>query len=189
METTLAETQVTRRRFTAREYHRMAEAGILHEDDRVELIEGVLIEMAAIGTRHFVCVNGLNRFLVQSVGDEAIVSVQNPVRLDEYGEPMPDLAVIRTRDYRESLPTPEDVLLLIEVSDTTLAYDRGVKLPLYARKGIREAWIIDLKAGAVERHTEPSPDGYRLTARAGRGETLASVALPEVVIAVDAALG
>ena len=123
---TREQARVTRRRFTVREYHRMAEAGILHEDDRVELIEGELIEMAAIGTRHFTCVNGLTRFLVRSVGDEAIVSVQNPVRLDEYGEPQPDLAVIRPRDYRESLPTPEDVLLLIEVSDTTLAYDRGV---------------------------------------------------------------
>ena len=135
---TREQARVTRRRFTVHEYHRMAEAGILHEDDRVELIEGELIEMAAIGTRHFTCVNGLNRFLVRSVGDEAIVSVQNPVRLDEYGEPQPDLAVIRPRDYRESLPMPEDVLLLIEVSDTTLAYDRGVKLPMYARKGMRE---------------------------------------------------
>jgi Uma2 family endonuclease len=185
---TREQARVTRRRFTVHEYHRMAEVGILHEDDRVELIEGELIEMAAIGTRHFTCVNGLNRFLVRSVGDEAIVSVQNPVRLDEYGEPQPDLAVIRTRDYRESLPMPEDVLLLIEVSDTTLAYDRGVKLPMYARKGIREAWIVDLNAGAVERHTEPSGNCYRLTARAGRGEALASTALPKVVITVDAVL-
>lgn len=131
--------QVARRRFTVHEYHRMAKAGILHEDDRVELIDGEPIEMAAIGTRHLTCVNVLNRSLVRSVGDEAIVSVQNPVRLYEYGEPQPDLAVIRTRDYRESLPTPEDVLLLIEVSNTTLAYDRGIKLPAYARKGIREA--------------------------------------------------
>ena len=186
---TREQAQVTRRRFTVHEYHRMAQAGILHEDDRVELIEGELIEMAAIGTRHFTCVNGLTRFLVQNVGDEAIVSVQNPVRLDEYGEPQPDLAAIRPRDYRESLPTPEDVLLLIEVSDTTLAYDRGVKLPMYARKGIREAWIVALEAGAVERHTEPPPGGYRLTARAGRGEALTSTALPEIVLTVDAVLG
>ncbi len=141
---TREQARVTRRRFTVHEYHRMAEAGILHEDDRVELIEGELIEMAAIGTRHFTCVNGLARFLVQNVGDEAIVSVQNPVRLDEYGEPQPDLAVIRPRDYRGSLPTPEDVMLLIEVSDTTLANDRDVKLPMYARKEIREAptWTL-----------------------------------------------
>ena len=103
----------------------------------MELIEGELVEMTAIGTRHFSCVNRLNRLLVMNVGDEAIVSVQNPVRLNEYNEPQPDVTVIRPRDYRESLPMPEDVMLLIEVSDTTLAYDRGVKLPLYARKELR----------------------------------------------------
>jgi Uma2 family endonuclease len=130
--------EVKRRRFTVHDYHRMGEAGILHEDDRVELIEGELVEMTAIGTRHFSCVNRLNRLLVMHVGDDAIVSVQNPVRLNEYNEPQPDLAVIRPRDYKESLPMPEDVLLLIEVSDSTLAYDRGVKLTLYARAGIRE---------------------------------------------------
>ena len=139
--------QLTRWRFTVHDYHRMGEAGILHEDDRVELIEGELVEMAAIGTRHFSCVNGLTRMLVRGVGDEAIVSVQNPVRLDEHSEPQPDLTVLRMRDYRESLPVPEDVLLLIEVSDPTLAYDRGVKLPLYARSGIREVWIVDLGRG------------------------------------------
>jgi Uma2 family endonuclease len=94
--------QLTRWRFTVHDYHRMGEAGILHEDDRVELIEGELVEMTAIGTRHFSCVNRLNRLLVMNVGDEAIVSVQNPVRLNEYNEPQPDLAVIRPRDYRES---------------------------------------------------------------------------------------
>ena len=181
--------QVTRRRFTVHEYHRMAEAGILHEDDRVELIEGEIVEMNPIGSRHATCVRTLNRLLNRQVGDDLLVDVQNPVRLDENGEPQPDLAVIRTRDYRESLPKPEDVLLLIEVSDTTLAYERGIKLPLYARKGVREAWIVDLNAGAVERNTEPSGDGYRLTARAGRGEALASAAVPEVVITVDAVLG
>lgn len=186
---TMQTQEVTRRRFNVHEYHRMAEVGILYEDDRVELIEGEITEMAAIGTRHFTCVNGLNRMLVRGVGDEAIVSVQNPVRLDEHGEPQPDLAVIRARDYRDSLPTPEDVLLLIEVADTTLAYDRGVKLPLYARFGIREVWIVDLNVGVVERHTGPSPDGYRLTARAGRGESLGSETLPERVLAVDAVVG
>ncbi len=96
--------EVTRRRFTVHEYHRMGEAGILHEDDRVELMEGEIIEMAAIATRHFTCVNALNRLLVRRVGDAAIVSVQNPVRLDEHTEPQPDLTVIRTRDYRRSPP-------------------------------------------------------------------------------------
>ena len=161
--------QLTRWRFTVHDYHRMGEAGILHEDDRVELIEGELVEMTAIGTRHFSCVNRLTRMLVMNVGDEAIVSVQNPVRLNEYNEPQPDFTVIRPRDYRESLPKPEDVLLLIEVSDTTLAYDRGVKLPLYARAGIREVWIVDLPGETIERHTDPSEEGYRRADRCVAG--------------------
>lgn len=185
---THVKTQATRRRFTVHEYHRMAEAGILHEDDRVELIEGELIEMAAIGSRHFTCVNGLNRLLVRAVGNEAIVSVQNPVRLSEYGEPQPDLAVIRPRDYRDSLPGPEDVLMLIEVSDTTLEYDREVKLPLYARFLIPEVWIVDLQAGAIERHTEPSKDGYGLVQRVRSGASIESKALPGLVLSGDAVI-
>lgn len=181
--------EVTRRRFTIHEYHQMAEAGILQEDDRVELIGGDIVEMAAIGTRHFVCVNGLNRLLVRGVGDEAIVSVQNPVRLGEYWEPQPDLAVIRTRDYRESLPEPEDVLFLIEVSDTTPSYDRNVKLPHYARTGIPEVFIVDLPGGAIERYNGPSGDGYRHMERARRGERLESVILPALALPVDAVLG
>jgi Uma2 family endonuclease len=181
--------EVVRRRFTVHDYHRMGEAGILHEDDRVELIEGEIVEMAAIGTRHFTCVNGLTRLLVRSVGDAAIVSVQNPVRLDEHTEPQPDLTVLRVRDYRESLPTPEDVLLLIEISDTTLAYDRGVKLPLYARAGIREVWIVDLPGEVIERHADPSGDGYRSLEQMRRGEEIKSAALPELAFRVDTVLG
>jgi Uma2 family endonuclease len=181
--------EITRRRFTVHEYHRMAEARILHEDDRIELIDGELVEMAAIGTRHFTCVNRLNHLLVGNVGDDVIVSIQNPVRLNEYSEPQPDVALIRARDYRESLPTPEDVLLLIEVSDTTLAYDRGPKLSLYARAGIQEVWIVDLAGEVIERHTDPSGDGYRGLKRARRGETLESVTLPTLSLSVDDVLG
>jgi Uma2 family endonuclease len=181
--------QLTRWRFTVHDYHRMGEAGILHEDDRVELIEGELVEMTAIGTRHFSCVNRLTRMLVMKGGDEAIVSVQNPVRLNEYNEPQPDLTVIRPRDYRESLPTPEDVLLLIEVSDTTLAYDRGVKLPLYARAGIREVWIVDLPGETIERYTDPLKEGYRGADRLRRGQTLESLSLPGLTPSVDEVFG
>lgn len=181
--------EIVRRRFTVHDYHRMGEAGILHEDDRVELIEGEIVEMAAIGTRHFACVNQLNRLLVRGVGDAAIVSVQNPVRLDEHTEPQPDLTVLRVRDYRESLPMPGDVLLLIEVSDTTLAYDRGVKLPLYARAGIREVWIVDLPSEVIERHTDPSANGYRGLKKVRRGEKIEFAALPELSFRVDAVLG
>ena len=161
--------EVKRRRFTVHDYHRMGEAGILHEDDRVELIEGELVEMTAIGTRHFSCVNRLTRMLVMNVGNDAIVSVQNPVRLNEYNEPRSDLAVIRPRDYKESLPMSEDVLLLIEVSDTTLAYDRGVKLPLYARAGIREVRIVDLPNESIARYTSPqTATGAQTRCAAGR---------------------
>lgn len=181
--------QITRRRFNVHEYHRMAEAGILHEDDRVELIEGELVEMAAIGSRHFTCVNTLNHLLVRSLGDEHIVSVQNPVRLGERNEPEPDLAVLRSRDYRDALPSPEDVLFLIEVSDTTLSYDQNVKLPLYARSGIQEVWILDLNGKLVERHTGPSGDIYRHLERARGGETLVSTVLPELAFDSNAVLG
>ncbi len=172
--------EVTRRRFTVHEYHRMAEAGILHEDDRVELIEGEVSEMSPIGARHASVVRNLNRLLGRQVSGEFLVDVQNPVRLDEGNEPEPDLAVIRMRDYRGSLPGPEDVLLLIEVSDTTLSYDRNVKLPLYARSGIPEVWVVDLTDEIVERHTGPSGEIYRHLERVRRGETLASAGLPDL---------
>lgn len=187
---TKARALVQRRRFTVEEYHKMAEAGILHEDDRVELIDGEIIQMNPIGSRHMRCVNELNWLLSRRLGDEVRVSVQNPVRLDGDLEPQPDLAVIRTRDYAGELPGPEDVLLLLEVSDTTLRYDREVKLPTYARAGILETWIVDLLAGkTIERHNDPSGDGYRRTQRARPGEALASESLPEIVLQVHAVLG
>jgi Uma2 family endonuclease len=181
--------QVTRWRFTVHDYHRMGEAGILHEDDRVELIEGEIVEMAAIGTRHFSCVNRLNRMLVMGVGDAAVVSVQNPVRLNEHTEPQPDITVIRPRDYTESLPVPEDVLLLVEVSDTTLAYDRNVKLPLYARASIGEVWIVNLPARIIERYTDPSGAGYRRVDHERGEQKLQPNALPGLTPTVDEILG
>ena len=184
---TKIETQI-RRRFTVHDYHRMAEVGILHEDDRVELIAGEVIEMRPIGGRHAACVREINRLLSRRVDDELRVDVQSPVRLGDQEEPQPDLAVIRARDYGGSLPTPGDVLLLIEVADTSLSFDRDVKLPLYARSGIEEVWLVDLNAGVIERHTEPSENGYRLLRRAGRGETLGSAASSGLAVEVDAVL-
>jgi Uma2 family endonuclease len=186
---TRGEGRISRRRFTVEDYHRMAEAGILHEDDRVELIEGEVVEMTPIGGRHASCVAELTWLLSRQIGDELRLGVQNPVRLGEHREPQPDLAVIRARDYRGSLPGAEDVMLLFEVADTSLSYDREVKLPLYARAGIAEVWLVDLSEEVVERHTEPSGGGYRLVRRAGREETLESAALPGLVLSVDAVLG
>lgn len=180
--------EVVRRLFTTDEYHRMAETGILHEDDRVELIEGEVVEMPPIGGRHAACVAELTWLLGRQLSDEFRLGVRNPVKLEERGEPQPDLAVIHARNYAGFLPSPEDVLLLMEVSDTSLAYDRDIKLPLYARSGIGEVWILDLVGGTVERHTEPAYEGYRLVRRARRGETLRSEVLPDLVLPVDAML-
>lgn len=168
----------------------MGEVGILREDERVELLDGEVVEMNPIGAAHAAGVRESNRLLSGRVGDELRVDVQSSLSLGEYGEPQPDLAVIRAREsHFGELPKPEDVLLVVEVADTSVAYDRGVKLPTYARAGIREAWLVDIPAQRVERHTEPSEAGYRLTARAGRGESLESLILPGFVLETDAVLG
>lgn len=167
----------------------MGEAGIFGEGERVELIEGEIVEMNPIGSRHVMCVMQLTRLLAPLIGEQILVGVQNPIKLHEGLEPQPDLAVVRARDYGDSLPGPEDILLLIEVSDTTLAYDRNVKLPLYARAGIAEGWIVDLASQAIERHNDPSENGYRRMERVGRGRSLASEALPNLVLHADAVLG
>ena len=178
-----------RRLFTVDEYHRMGEAGILTEDDRVELIEGELLAMVPIGSEHVSAVNALNRLLVMAVGDRAVVSVQNPVRLTRRSEPQPDFAVLRPRDdYRTTLPRPEDVMLIVEVADSSLDYDRTVKLALYAQSGIPELWIVDLSAGKVEVHRLPAGSEYTSVQRTDRSAVLDMQALPDVRIPVEAIL-
>lgn len=161
---------VTRRPITVTEYHRMGEAGILGERDHVELIEGELVAMSPIGSYHAGTVTQLNQSLARAVGERALVSVRCPVRLDEFSEPEPDLALLKPRpdSYRDSHPGPADVLLLIEVADSSLNHDRVVKRALYARHAIPELWIVDLTAGEVEACRNPKPDGYATTQRAGR---------------------
>jgi Uma2 family endonuclease len=171
-------------RFTVHDYHRMAEAGILTEDDRVELIDGEIVEMSPIGWQHALCVTLLTQLLSTHLGVDALVSVQNPVRLSEHHEPEPDISVLKP-DYGSRTPAPDDLILLMEVVDTALSYDRGRKLPLYARAGIPEAWIVDLQVEALERHTDPSGGAYRITMRVGRGKEIESLALPGLVLRVD----
>src|SRR5262249_34195079 len=139
------EVEAARRRFTREQYHRMAEAGILTSTDRVELIRGEIIQMSPLGRRHIAFVHNLTRLLVRRLGDRAIVSVQNPVALAEDTEPQPDLAVCRDRavPYKEREPHADDVVLLIEVADTSLQYDRSTKLRLYAAAGVPEYWLVD----------------------------------------------
>ncbi len=166
----------------------MGEAGILTEDDRVELIEGAIVELSPIRDPHVRAINHLTEFLVvRLAGGDVTVSIQNPIRLSNDTEPQPDLAVLRGRD--RGLAEAADVLLVIEVADTSQEYDRKVKLPLYAAAGIPEAWLIDLAAERIERHTDPGKGFYRLTVLALRGASLTSVALPGLTIAVDDVLG
>lgn len=178
-------TEPVPRRFSVDDYHQMVEAGILCEDDRVELINGEILEMSPVGGRHVARVNRINRMLVERLGDAAIVSIQNPIRLGRYQEPEPDVAVIRRRSYGDELPGTEDVLLLMEVSSTSLAFDRGTKLPLYATAGIPEVWLVDIPGEAIERHTNPMEGTYRVSVRVGRGEAIESTVLPDLQLQTD----
>ena len=183
--------QVLRRRFTAEEYHRMGQVGILGEDDRLELLEGEIVEMAPIGSRHQATVNRLNELFLRVVTDRAIVSVQGPVRLDENSEPQPDIILLRRHPdfYATAHPGPEDVLLLVEVSDSSIEYDREVKLPLYARHGIPEVWIVDLEKEPIEVYRDPTVEGYRGVSQPGRGQTLSPQHFPMLDLAVDEVFG
>jgi Uma2 family endonuclease len=162
----------------------MAEVGILAPDARVELIEGEIVDVAPIGSRHSSTVNRLSRALTLAVGTQAIVQAQGPVRLGMRSEPLPDLAVLRARDdfYSKSHPTAPDVLLVVEVANTTLFYDRSVKMPLYARHGVLEAWLIDLQANRLHCFAQPADGVYQRTSTiAVPGATMLS-GLPDVSV-------
>jgi Uma2 family endonuclease len=181
--------EITRHRFTVEEYHKMAEAGVFSEDDRVELIEGEVVQMTPIGWRHARCVSNLNMLLAPFAGDRYVVSVQNPITVDEHDEPQSDLALLRELPTGR-LPGPEEVVLVVEVSDTTLSYDQNVKLPLYARAGISEAWIVDLQGDVVEVYTEPRATGYARMSRYDREDSqLRSEALQDLALPVDQIFG
>ena len=176
---------VARRLFTRQEYHRMGEVGILKETDRVELIRGEIVEMSPIGRRHYAFVNNLSRLLTLALGDRAIVAVQGPIALADDTEPEPDIAVIRRRtpSYKDREAYAEDAFLLIEVAETSLAYDRSTKLKLYAVAGIPEYWIVDCVAESIEIHRTPNVDGYREVVRvAAPTATVALQAFPDVVL-------
>ena len=169
-----------RRLLTVEEFHKLGEANILTEDDRVELIEGEMIQMAPIGTRHAGTINLLVELFTRSAKGRAIVSVQNPVALPPLSEPQPDLALLKPRAdyYRSKHAGADEMLLIVEVSDTTLAYDRDVKIPLYARHGIPEAWVIDLNTQAVTVFLDPADTGYRRVLTPARDSSIAPSQLP-----------
>ncbi len=183
--------EISRYYFTVAEFERMGEAGVFTKDARLELIEGEIIEMSPIGSRHAACVNFLNRFLNRTVGDRMIVSTQNPIRLNDFSEPQPDLALLRLRDdfYRDAHPTPADVLLIIEVADATLAYDRQVKVPLYAKAGVAETWLINLIEEQVEIYAEPVGGTYQTVVNFRRGEEVRAHTIANLAIGVADVLG
>jgi len=167
------------------EYYQMGVGGVFGEDDRVELIDGEVMEMTPIGARHAACVNRLTRLLVVALADQAVVSVQNPVRVSHWSVPQPDIAVLRLRPdfYAEKLCEPADVLLLIEVAETSGAYDRSVKVPLYLAAGVPQVWVVDLPGEVV--------DVFDVAGRfrRGTGETITPVGLPDLAVEVAAILG
>ncbi|MFN8525499.1 MAG: Uma2 family endonuclease [Chloroflexota bacterium] len=179
--------ELPRYKFTVEEYEAMGRAGILDEDARVELIEGEIIQMAPIGPDHMFAVVGANAALLRRFDDVAWVSPQNPIRIGDRSQPQPDLVLLRIRGGRDAtmIPSVDDVILVIEVSDTTLHYDRGVKLPLYARAGIPEVWQVDVAHQLVYCHREPGDDGYRVVQTLRAGDRIAPLAFPDRDLAVD----
>jgi Uma2 family endonuclease len=177
-------------RFTSREYYRMAETGVLKPDSRVELLDGQIIDMSPIGPFHGGAVTRLIRLFVTQSNGRWLVWSQNPVTLDEYSEPQPDLMLVKPAadDYTTGLPAPDDVFLLIEVSDSTLASDREKKLPLYGRAGIREVWIINLPDQTVEVYRDPHYQGYASTQILRPGTQASPLAFPDVAVDVAALL-
>jgi Uma2 family endonuclease len=178
---------VARWQFTIADYARMREVGILNEDDRVELLDGEVRPMSPIGPFHAALVNLLVVLLSRQLGDRAIVSVQNPIQLNDYSEPQPDLSILQPREdfYAAAHPRPDDVLIVIEVADSSIEYDHTEKLPRYAQAGIAEVWIVDAAKQAVEQYTHPRNGRYHQIQLAERGEQVTAYTIDQVVLSID----
>ncbi len=176
----------SRRLFTVPEFHQMLQDGILREDDPVELIKGEILTMAPINARHARCVRQLIQVFNTRFGDLAVLDVQNPIWLDEQSEPQPDVVLLKPRDdlYVQH-PTADDVLLLVEVCDTSLTYDREVKVPLDARAGVPELWLVNLVEARLDVYRDPTPQGYRERLSLWSGDTIAPLAFPECVCQIN----
>ena len=178
-----------RRPFTNAEYHALAEAGVLGPDERVQLVAGDIIVMSPVGNPHAECVDLIDDAFtpLRLVPARARIRVQGPMVMPDYSEPEPDLMLLKLKEggYISGHPRPEDVLLLVEVSDSTLRYDRDVKMSLYAAAGVPEAWLVNLREDWIESNTQPSADGYRVTRRYELGDTIAPQAFPDLAIPVE----
>ena len=176
---------IPRHNFTTEEFQNMA--AVFGEDARVELIEGEILDMAPIGNRHLMSVDNLTDLLVPKVRSTATVRVQGSIRLHDRSEPQPDLVILRGRpkDYANRWAIPSDVLLLIEVADTSFQYDKQIKIPLYARHGIIETWLFDLQRAVIEVYRDPQPAGYATLQTLAHPAQLSPLALPGVVLSLE----
>jgi Uma2 family endonuclease len=181
---------IQRRRFTVDDYHRMGDAGILLEDDRVELIYGEILAMSPIGNPHNAAVDRANRALVRAAGDSAIVRVQGSVRLNNYNEPQPDIVLLKPRDdfYAVGGANPSDILLIIEMADSSLRYDRKLKARLYAEMRVVEYWVADLNAERVYSYSDRQEKSYRVVRQFRKGESISPELLPDCRIPVESLL-
>ncbi|MEP7336442.1 MAG: Uma2 family endonuclease [Acidobacteriota bacterium] len=182
---------VTRRRFSVAEYHQMIASAILTKEDRVELLNGEIVEMSPISPNHAAAVKRVSKLLYRRVADEVTISVQDPIQLDDFSEPQPDIALVKSRDdfYKRAHPKPADILLLIEVAESSALRDRVVKTPAYANASIPELWIVDLQQDLIERYSDPLNGAYQLIQKVLRGDTLSPRLLPSLVIRVEDLLG
>ncbi len=180
-----------RKLFNVDEYYRMAEVGILGPEDRVELIDGEIIVMSPIGNRHLGCVNGANKLFIAAFRDRAVVSVQNPLRLNDYTEPEPDVVLLKPRQdaYRRKRPYGQDALLVVEVADTTLKYDRDVKVPRYAAGGVTEVWIGDLRRNVLLVFRDPEGNNFKTCLTLKPADSISVQAFPDCVFSVQELLG
>ena len=178
-------------RFTVDDYVRMVETGILTEDDRVELLDGEIVEMTPAGPRHAAVVARLQHRLTQHAGSRVVVWVQSPIQLRPRNTPEPDVAVLRPRAdfYDGALPAAADVLLVIEVADSTLITDRNRKIPAYAEAGIPGAWIVNLVANHIQVFRDPAGRTYRTVTEVAPGAVVSALALPDLTLPVEEILG
>ena len=185
------ETEVAKKLFTADEFVRMGEAGIFDPEARLELIEGEIIEMSALGNPHMGCVNRANALFSARLAGKVMVSPQNAVLLSRYTRPQPDIVLARPREdfYSTKTIAPEDTFLVIEVSDSTIRYDRNRKMPLYAKSGVPELWIENLQEGLILVYRDPGPETFATSLTFKRGESISIAAFPEIVFKVEELLG
>ena len=183
--------QIERRWFSVEEFDRMIRTGILAEDERVELIEGEIVKMSPIEKLHAACVKRITAHFYRLVGRYVTISVQDPVHLNDFSRPQPDVFLLKPRDdfYVQAHPTPDDILLIVEVADTTINYDRKVKVPLYARAGISVVWLVDLQRDLIEIYAQPTNGAYQQVREAKRGDILTLESLPGFKLGVDEILG